>query len=307
MQCEGGNNQVRFNKRQLANGRATAREALGLASDHLKQAGISSAGLDAEVLICSVLGLSRTQLFVNLDRELSKLEQARLAAYVDRRKQRVPLQYVTGQSSFRYLDIKTDSRVLIPRPETELLVEAALSFLRDLDAPLVIDIGTGSGAIALSIARELPRSQVIAVDICPDALKMADENAASSGLGDHIQLVRSDLFKSLDQDLMGKVDAIISNPPYVESDSIKDLLPEIKDFEPAIALDGGRDGLLVIGEIVQESIQFLRAGGLMALEVGCGQAERVREIMGKTYAYTSIEIKQDYSGIDRIITAQLRS
>lgn len=291
----------------IAENSQALREALQSVSTSLKQIGVDSPLREAEILLCSVLGCNRSKLYLNLNQSLSFSQQELLANYVDKRIQRIPVQYITGQQSFRYLTLSIDPRALIPRPETELLVEMVIEFIKDHESPTVIDLGTGSGAIALSIAYEVPRSKVIAIDNCPKALELARQNVSKLNLKNRVNLMCSDLFTELGAELEGKVDVVVSNPPYLKSAEIENLMCEVKDFEPRIALDGGENGLDYIREIVNQAPYFLRSEGLLAMEVGYGQAEETAKIIEAADNYSRIEIKKDYSGIDRIITAKLVS
>ena len=204
------------------------------------------------------------------------------------------------------MNIKIDQNVFIPRPETELLAEVVIRFAKLRESPIVVDLGTGSAAIALSVAWEVSGSRVFAVDVSPLALKLACRNVSDLGLQNRVRLVQSDLFEDLEDYLKGKVDAVVSNPPYISSADIEQLMPEVRDFEPRIALDGGEDGLDVVRKLIRQTPEFLKPGGLLALEVGYGQADKVGDLLETTDAFGSIRVLKDYSGIDRIITVILK-
>ncbi len=284
----------------------TVKEALQITSVKLGQAGIDSCLGEAGLLLSSILDCTRSQVHLNRDYVLSYSQMESLKLHVEKREKRVPLQYITEQQSFRYLNIKVDQNVFIPRPETELLAETVIRFAELRESPTVVDLGTGSAAIALSVACEVSGARVFAVDISPLALKLAYRNVSDLGLQNRVRLVQSDLFEDLEDYLEGKVDAVVSNPPYISSADIEQLMPEVRDFEPRIALDGGEDGLDVVRKLISQTPEFLKPGGLLALEIGYGQADKVRDLLETTDAFGRIKVLKDYSGIDRIIRAILR-
>lgn len=279
------------------------KKALMLASSEFEEAGIENSSVQAEVLLCSILNCSRSGLYADINRILLPEELRLYKLSIRKKAEGVPLQYITRRQKFRYLDLQMREGVFIPRPETELLAGSAIDFIKFRKEPLVIDLGTGSGAIALSIAYEVPGSRILAVDLCSEALSLAKENAKKLGLLDNITFIRGNMLKGLDNDLIGGVDVIVSNPPYIESEEINKLMPEIKDHEPIAALDGGKDGLSVIRKIITQSVRFLKSEGLLAMEIGKEQANDVVELIDESGGYTNINIRKDYAGINRIVTA----
>ena len=212
----------------------TLGDALARATARLAAAGVESARLEAELLLAKACDdCGRALLYAELDREMTPEQVQAFGAQVARREKREPLAYVLGEWGFRRLTLKTDRRALIPRPETEIVVERALEHIRGLDEPQVLDVGTGTGAIALAIADEVPAAQVLAMDLSPDALALARENLELTGVNGRVRLVEHDLTSGLgDCDF----DLVVSNPPYVEPEELPNLQPEVRDWEPRIAL-----------------------------------------------------------------------
>ncbi|HEY5999241.1 MAG TPA: peptide chain release factor N(5)-glutamine methyltransferase, partial [bacterium] len=216
---------------------------------------------------------------------------------------RAPLAYVTGEREFWSLRLAVDARVLVPRPETETLVEAALA--RVGGAARIADLGTGSGAVAIALAVELPLARLWAVDRSAAALEVARGNAATHGVAGRISFLAGDLCGPL-ASLAGTLDAVVSNPPYVPTAQIESLQPEVRDHEPRLALDGGPDGLAVIGRIVAQAPPLLRPGGLLLLEVGAGQAPAAAALLAGGGAFETIERLPDLAGIERVVAARRR-
>jgi release factor glutamine methyltransferase len=218
----------------------------------------------------------------------------------------VPIQHITGSAAFLHFDLVVNGDVLIPRPETEILVESVLKKLttRDLyDASeVLVDIGTGCGNIAIALADALPRAHVLAIDLSEEALSVAKENAGRYHLSDRISFLKGDLFEPLQGlHLENGVDAVICNPPYVITTDIPNLPFEVRDFEPRLALDGGQDGLAVIRKVVERVPDFLKPNGLLALEVGQHQAREVKDLMVSSGWSENNEIVQDLGGIERVV------
>ena len=210
----------------------TLGEVLSSSAEYLARKGIDTPRLDAELILAQAFGMSRLELYTSFDRPLTEAELALARPLVERRGRREPLAYVLGDWGFRRLALRTDARALVPRPETEIVVERALALIAGVEAPRVVDVGTGSGAIALAIADEHPGARVTATDISPGALELARENADRLGL--EIELVETSLLDGLE----GPFDLVVSNPPYVGADEIDALEPEVRDWEPRIALVG---------------------------------------------------------------------
>lgn len=257
----------------------------------LSEAGVETPSVDAELLVGHVLGLSRSELGLARDRTVSGREQAALDALVARRARREPLQYILGEWGFRRLLLKVDARALIPRPETEVVVERVLALIAGVDAPAVLDVGVGSGAIALAIADEYPRALVVGIDSSHEALALARENAARCGLD--VQLRQHDLFSGLPS---GPWDAVVSNPPYVPEADRQGLAPEVRDWEPAAALfDRGETAALV-----GHAADVLVDGGAFVVEVGDGQAEAVATTLASS-GYVGIRVTRDLAGRERVV------
>jgi len=268
----------------------------------LARNGVESARLDAEVLLADILRLDRIQLYVQHDRPLIHDELERYRDALKRRARRVPVAYVTGRKEFMSLDFAVDGRVLIPRPDTEVLVEAVISRLASLgvDDPTVVDMGTGSGAIACAIAREVPGARVLATDISGDALEVAGSNVATLGLTGRVFLAQGDLFEPTIGTEFEHMDVLVCNPPYVPSHDIPSLAPEISRYEPHLALDGGPDGLGFYRRIAEGVPRRFTGRGFIALEVGDGQATPVSEILEQA-GLADLEAICDYSGEARAV------
>ncbi len=264
--------------------------------------------VEAEYLLSFVLKAKRHELFTGSERVMTEKEIDEYEGFIKRKTLREPSQYITGETEFRGLSFKVTPQVLIPRPETELLVEEAVNILKGLKSKgIVIDLCTGSGCIATSIAKELDNVLVYAVDISKEALKVAGINAARHNVGSRVKFMEGDLFTPLaGLGLKGKADIIVSNPPYISKDEIEKLPPEIKDFEPVQALQGGADGLEFIRRIIIGSPEYLTPGGYLIMEIGWNESPAVKEIILKSWAYGDIEIKKDLSGIERVVKAGYR-
>lgn len=278
----------------------TVRAALRWASEQLSQAGVESPSVDAERLLQHVLGVMRLDLHLRPDRPITPPEMARLKDALRRRCSHTPLQHLTGETEFWSLPFFVNDAVLIPRPETETLVEAALARLRDIRRPRIADIGTGSGCIAVSLARELPEGLVVATDVSPAALRVARANVLRNGV--RVRLIAGDLFKPFGPS--AQFDAIISNPPYIRRDGIGALQPEVRDHEPRLALDGGEDGLSVHRRLVACAGRHLRPGGWLALEVGWWQIGAVVKMLRKSEDFEDVTRHKDLTGIERVAVAR---
>ncbi|MBP1724935.1 MAG: protein-(glutamine-N5) methyltransferase, release factor-specific [Deltaproteobacteria bacterium] len=283
----------------------TVLSLLRRAADHLKNHHISEPRASAELLLGHVLGLDRLALYLNAERPLEAEELEGFSRCLERRLRREPVQFITGTQEFWSLALTVTPDVLIPRPETELLVEALLDFARETGARQMrlMDVGTGSGAIAVAAARELPKAVVVAGDLSLAALKLARDNARRHQVSERILFLCMDLFCGLGRTLF---DAVVTNPPYVKSSDFSLLPREIRDYEPRYALDGGEDGLQTIRAIIDQAPDFLRSGGILALEMGAGQAEVVGALVSRTNRYRGQHMLKDYSAIDRVLIAQRR-
>jgi release factor glutamine methyltransferase len=274
----------------------------------LKVHRVENPRLNAELLLARSLNVSREGLYMSLHDLLEEKEREALEKMVQRRISGEPLQYILGQQEFWSIDLKVDSRVLIPRPETELLIEQSLPVLSELSLkrdPSVLEIGTGSGAIAIALAKEVKNIFLIATDISSDALIVAKENARSAGVLDRIKFVTGDLFRPF-HPMKGRAtfDLILSNPPYIVRRKINTLAEEVKDYEPRVALDGGEDGLAFYRGIIPEASFYLREGGWLFLEVALGQSGDVSEIIKGEGHFLEPQRIPDLSGIGRVVKAQ---
>jgi release factor glutamine methyltransferase len=272
----------------------TARDAVVRTEATLAEAGVPDARVDAELLVAHVLGVPRSRL-VEPNGALGPAEQEALAALVARRVRREPLQYVLGEWGFRRLTLTVDKRALIPRPETEVLVDRALALLEGVDEPRILDVGTGSGAIALALADERRDARILAVDVSVDALALAVENVARTGLGDRVELRLGNLLEPAE----GTFDLVASNPPYVPAGNRPAMQPEIVDWEPhqAIFCSGHT------GDIVAGAPLVLRPGGALVLELAEGSAPKVTGQL-RDLGYRDVEVTKDYAGIDRVVEAR---
>ncbi len=266
-------------------------DAVHEAAAELEVAGVPSPRIDAELLVAGVLGISRTELYAS-DRALAAEELARLGALVERRREREPLAYVLGEWGFRRLVLTVDRRALVPRPETEVVVERCLAHLRGLESPRVVDVGTGSGAIALALADEHQGARVVAVDCSEGALALAAENLARTGLADRVELLAGDLLDGLE----GPFDLVVSNPPYVPVDEYGSLQPEIRFHEPFEAVVG--EG--VWERIAHDARAVLVSGGALVLECADGQAAEVAEGLA-ALGYADVRRTPDLAGRDRAV------
>ena len=280
----------------------TIRRVVAWATDDLRSRGSSSPRLDVELLLGLVLKLDRVQLIVDADRPLSKDELAAYRALHRRRRAGEPVAYLRGVREFYGRNFRVDARVLVPRPETEILVETALRRTRALSlSARVLDLCTGSGCVAITLARERPTTRVVAVDLSEGALVVARENATRLGVTHQIALLRSDLYAALDPG--ARFDLITANPPYISELEIPSLPPDVRDFEPRLALAGGEDGLAVVRGVVLGARSFLAPGGVLALEVGAGQAPEVQALFEQG-GFTAIERQRDYAGHERVVSGQ---
>jgi len=272
--------------------------------EYLETKGVERGRLDAEHLLAEALGVERLQLYLQYDRPLLPEELDGYRPLLRRRAQREPLQYIVGSAAFRELELQVDGRVLIPRPETEVLVDEILAWAggRDDAALSAVDLGTGSGAIALSLAMEGPFERIVATDVSAEALEVARANAARAGLDGSVEFREGSLFEPLHA---GEAfDVVVSNPPYVTDVEGRSLQPEVMDWEPKSALLGGPDGLDVIRGIIAGAGDHVLPGGLLALEVGLGQAGPVVALLESTGGYDDARIRRDYTGRERMVLAR---
>lgn len=282
-----------------------AGEALRLGAGGLRMAGIEDPELEAEVLLRHALGLSRAHLFLRLQDALTDEAEQRFRALLGRRTAHVPTAYITGCREFYGLELTVGPGVLIPRPETEHMVEACLRIGKELlarrDRVTLVDVGTGSGAIALAVARHLPALRVLATDCSPAALAQADLNAKRLRLAGRITFLSGDLLDGVHE----PVDIVTANLPYIPTDVIPTLAPEVREHEPHSALDGGDDGLRVIARLLSRAPRHLKDGGTIILEIGYDQAEPLRCLVADVLPGAGVTFVNDLAGIERVATIRL--
>lgn len=281
----------------------TSEQLLKNAADTLRDAGVETPILDAELLLAKATGRSRTELLTHPDFQPTCDARKVFVAFVERRTKREPLPYITGERPFYDLSFEVTPAVLIPRQETEFLVEACIHILRTRQYPSFIDIGVGSGAIALCIAEHVKDALVYGSDTSAPALDVARKNAESYNLASRVLFREGDMFSPFPDT---KFDLVVSNPPYIPSAQIPTLQPEVSLYEPHQALDGGEDGLDAYRTLIPQSTQYLKENGFLALEIGIGQAAAVKE-MCEQNGFAEVNVISDYSGIERVVVASLPS
>jgi release factor glutamine methyltransferase len=309
----------------------TVLEAIQKSTEFLAKKGVDSPRRQTELLLAHLLKLPRMKLYLNFERALTPAEVDGLREFIKRRGQREPLQHITGSTSFCGLEIAVNRAALIPRPETELLAELGWNFLSTLNPQpsTALDFGTGTGCIAIALAAKCPSAKVVATDVSPDALALAKENAARNNVAERIEFLQGDGFAALHNESEGgaprrpdspkeewvsrssplrkmEFDLIISNPPYIPSAEIATLQPEVRDFDPRGALDGGADGLDFYRKLAMESKPFLKPGGKLMLEFGDGHADAIRKIF-EAEKWIVEAVKEDYSQRERFLIAKSSS
>jgi release factor glutamine methyltransferase len=272
----------------------TVIKVLQWTAEHLRQKGVDNGRLDAELLLAETLGLDRVGLYLNYDKPLLADELSRYRAQVKRRAGREPLQYILGHCEFWSLSLQVTPEVLIPRPDTEVLVEEALKHVGAKGR--LLDVGTGSGAIALALASELTDCTIVGLDRSAAALQVARQNRDRLGLQERVKLLEGDLFELPAE----KWQLIVANPPYIPSGELSGLMPEVGQHEPAMALDGGADGLECYRALASQAPGKLDAGGWLLVEVGIDQAEAVKQLFVAA-GLTEVYSREDYSGIPRVV------
>lgn len=278
----------------------TVLQLLSWAEDTLYQAGVPTPRVDAEWILVDILRCNRSELVQYPTPSSQQIETYR--HLITLRSKRIPLQHLLGETEFYGLPFKTTPDALIPRPDTETLIEAVVAHLKDHPAPTLLDIGTGSGIIAITLAHELPRARVLATDIAKPSLKLAQKNAHLNHVSHRIHFVSSNLFAAFTQ--TPKFDAIISNPPYIPTQNILTLEPEVLDHDPHLALDGGADGLTFYRKIIPQSLTHLTSKGLLALEIGYDQAHTVSHIITQHTHFGPIFAQKDLAGHTRVLLSQ---
>ena len=274
--------------------------------EEFKKAGFSSYKSDAETLFSYLLKMNRSDLYLNRDKILTKEETIQLNEMIRKRLNHFPIQYIINHQSFMGLDFEIKSDVLIPRFETEILVEKALDLLKDKknrQALRIVDLGTGSGAIAISIAYYLDNVNIFATDISKKAIELAEKNAIKFKCKDRITFLQGNLFEVFKNIIASEsIDGIITNPPYIPKNEISKLDMEVREHEPHLALDGGIDGLDYFRKIIEGSHEYLNKGGFLAMEIGMGQVKQIKRIFEKhNKNFWNIQIVYDYLGIERVV------
>ncbi|MDX6541950.1 MAG: release factor glutamine methyltransferase [Gaiellales bacterium] len=276
----------------------TIRELLGPTREYLEGKGIPSAKLDAEYLLAHVLAIPRLELYLDHDRRLEPAEVDHLRDLVRRRGRREPLAYVLGTWGFYDLELHCDARALVPRPETEVLVERCLALVAGRESPSIVDVGTGTGAIALALASRLPDATISAIDVSPAALALAAENAAANGLAGRVELLEGDLLAPV----AGRTFALVaSNPPYVAAGDEVD--PEVSGYEPALAVYAEAGGKAIHERLAAAAQTVLEPGGQLVVEVAEGQAAWLAQHL-TGLGYAAVEVTRDLRGVDRVLSAQ---
>jgi release factor glutamine methyltransferase len=283
----------------------TVLEVIQRSAEFLARKGVGSPRLQVELLLAHTLAVPRLRLYLDFERQLTESELTLVRELVKRRAAREPLQHIIGSTSFCGLEIKVTNDVLIPRPETEVLAEQAWQFLRSRSGPegravSVLDFGTGSGCLAIALARQVPTAQVWAVDLSAAALDVARENAARHKLSDHISFLQSDGFRALRAGQ--RFDLIVANPPYIPSQEIGRLAPEVRDHDPRLALDGGQDGLALFRRLAAEADDWLLPGARLMCEFGDGQTPALQRIFTQS-GWQIVAILSDLARQPRILVA----
>ncbi len=277
---------------------------LNWTSDYLTGKKFDNPRLNTELLLGYTLGLRRIDLYLQYDRPLLPEELERFKFALKKRLKYTPIQYITGKTEFMSLPFVVNPSVCIPRPETETLVETVLGKLKgNQDTLRIADIGTGCGNIAISLARQIEDIFIYAIDISPQALEIAKENAIFNEVGQKIEFIQGDLLSPLG-DLSGQLDAVVSNPPYVKHEELDSLPKEVKDYEPIIALDGGQNGVKFHRLIIAQAASLLKTNTLLALEVGDRQADEVCKIIEDIHLFRKIGKVKDLNGIERVVLAE---
>lgn len=278
----------------------TVLETIQKSTEFLAKRGVEPARLQSELLLAHLLKMPRMKLYLNFDRALSAEETDVFREWIKRRGRREPLQHITGSTSFCGYEIKVNRHALVPRPETEILAELSWTFLSTMPEPTALDVGTGTGCIAIALAAKCANAQIVATDISSDALALAKENAEKNKIADQIEFFQGNRFNAIPSGR--QFDLIISNPPYIPTAEIETLEPEVRDFDPRQALDGGGDGLDFYRVFAREARPYLKPGGKIMLEFGDGQAADIRKIF-ENEKWIVEAVKADYSQRERILIA----
>ena len=281
----------------------TVLEAIQKSADFLGKKNVESARLNAELLLAHLLKLPRMKLYLNFERALSQKETDDYRDLVKRRATREPLQHITGSTSFCGIEIAVNHHALVPRPETEQLAEAGWNFLLSLNSPsTALDFGTGTGCIAMALAVKCPNAKIFALDVSADALVLAKQNAVANKVSERVDFFQGDGFSALPKN--SQFDLIASNPPYIASAEIETLQPEVRDFDPRAALDGGADGLDFYRMLAREGKNFLKPDGRIMAEFGAGQADAIKKLFaGEKWIVEAVQ--EDYSHRARFLIAKI--
>ncbi|HVY71847.1 MAG TPA: peptide chain release factor N(5)-glutamine methyltransferase [Verrucomicrobiae bacterium] len=287
----------------------TVLEVIQRSTDFLAKKGVESPRLQVELMLAAALGMPRLKLYLNFEQELAEAQLELVREQVRRRGNREPLQHILGSVSFCGREIKVNRHVLVPRPETELLAERGWEFLKariaaGIATPRAIDLGSGSGCIAIALALECPATEIHAVDVSPEALAMARENAELNGCADRLQFHLGDAFGACPAP--GKFDLMITNPPYIADAEVATLEPEVRDHDPRLALAGGTDGLDFYRKLAANAGTLLRPDGCLLCEFGDGQAEQIRAVFVE-HKWVVASVEPDYTGRQRIMAARYPS
>lgn len=280
-------------------GKVSASRLLERGASELERVGVTDARFQAELLLRHALGWSRESFFARLHESVPAEASGHFFQLLERRRGRVPLQYVIGTQEFYGLSFRVTPAVLIPRPETEGVVDEVTRVLHAIVKPRIADVGCGSGCIAVAVARAMPNAELIALDASPAALAIARENAARHGTASRIEFLEGDLLEPLKP---GELDAVVSNPPYIPDDELDALEPEVSEHEPRAALSGGEDGFAVIQRLLPAAQRALQPGGFLVMEIGHGQDERVKALVADA-GLEHVRTAPDLAGIPRIVVA----
>ena len=283
-------------------------EAVSQGADLLRKAGVPEARREAGSLLAHVLDRDRSFILSHAEDPVALEQVKNFREFLERRAQGEPMQYITGHQEFFGLDFEVTSDVLIPRPETEVLIETALKLSERRTAPFICDVGTGSGCLAITLLhelRELPGTRAVAIDISPAALAVAKRNAARHSLSEQIEFIASDCFALLDphNPRQSFFDLIVSNPPYVEERALAGLQREVRDYEPRVALTAGPDGLMIIRRLLLEAGDFLKTGGHFIFEIGYNQGSAVEQLIDR-HKWKLLDVYEDLQGIPRTVALQ---
>jgi len=278
----------------------TVLESINLSTDYLEKKGIDSARTNAELLLASILKCKRLDLYMSFNRPLSDAEKIKYREYISRRGTFEPLQYIVGDVEFYGITLKVNKSVLIPRQETEILIEEIINAVNHEDGIKILDIGSGSGNIALALAKNLPNAEVVGIDVSEEAVELAKRNAELDELSSQVKFLKMDI---LDYDISktkDKFDIIVSNPPYVSDEEYQTLQKEIVEYEPLVAVTDNSDGFKFYEHITKISKTLLKEDGILFYEIGKGQAEKVINILEQN-GFSDIKVKKDYAEIERVI------